>query len=163
MTKQEMIDKIIQECYDQDITNLDAVKYVLATVEHETNGTFMPVKEAYWLTESWRKKNLRYYPYYGRGLVQITWEENYMKFSDILTKMYNSNYIDLVSMPDLALNEDFAVKILVYGMKHGSFTGKRLDQYFTDKGSDFVNARRIINGKDKAKRIAGLAQQTNLS
>ena len=163
MTKQEMIDKIIQECYDQDITNLDAVKYVLATVEHETNGTFMPVKEAYWLTESWRKKNLRYYPYYGRGLVQITWEENYMKFSDILTKMYNSNYIDLVSMPDLALNEDFAVKILVYGMKHGSFTGKRLDHYFTDKGSDFVNARRIINGKDKAKRIAGLAQQTNLS
>lgn len=160
--KTKMIDKIIGECFFQGINNLNAVKYILATVEHETNGTFMPVKEAYWLSEHWRELHLRYYPFYGRGLVQITWETNYKKFSQILTDRYECEYIDLVKNPDLALDETFATVILVYGMKHGTFTGKKLDDYFTDKDSYFVGARRIINGVDKAAHIAGLAMKINI-
>lgn len=152
-----MIDKILDECKNQDIANIDAIKYILATVEHETNGTFKPVKEAYWLSENWRKKNLRYYPYYGRGLVQITWRHNYLKFSKILTEMYGCNYINLSKNPDLVLNEEFSIKILVYGMKHGVFTGKKLGDYFNDEKSNFIGARKIINGKDRAEHIAMLA------
>jgi len=151
MSRQKTIDKIIKECYAQDIKKPEQIQYVLATVQHETNDTFKPVKEAYWLSEGWRRRNLRYYPYYGRGFVQITWESNYEKFSKLLG-------VDLVKDPDLALEMDNAIFILVYGMKHGILTGKKLDDYFGDKGSNFVNARKIINGKDKAKHIALLAQ-----
>ena len=153
---------IIDECIAQGITNPNQIKYVLATVQHETNGTFKPVKEAYWLSEGWRKRNLRYYPYYGRGYVQITWESNYRKFSKLLTERYSANYIDLVQYPDLALDESFAAFILVYGMKHGTFTGKKLSDYISNKKIDFRRARRIINGLDKAKKIAKIAERITI-
>lgn len=155
MNRQETIDSIIQECHDQGVTKPEQIQYVLATVQHETNDTFTPVKEAYWLSEKWRRKHLRYYPYYGRGFVQVTWKENYRKFGDLLG-------IDLVSNPDLALDIDNAIFILVYGMKHGTFTGKKLDDYFSGKGSNFIKARKIINGKDKARKIAALAQNITI-
>ena len=151
MQRQEAIDAIIRECYRQEVKKPEQIQYVLATVRHETNDTFESVREAYWLSEKWRKKNLRYYPYYGRGFVQITWKENYDKFGKLLG-------LDLVGNPDLALVFENAIFILVYGMKHGTFTGKKLDDYFGDRGSNFVEARKIINGKDKAKQIALLAQ-----
>lgn len=155
MTRQETIDAIIKECYKQDIKKPEAIQYVLATVQHETNDTFKPVKEAYWLSEKWRKRNLRYYPYYGRGFVQITWKKNYKKFGDIMG-------IDLVKNPNLALEIDNAIFILVYGMKHGIFTGKKLGDYFNGGGSNFIYARKIINGKDRAKKIAAMAQKIRL-
>jgi len=142
---------IIGACIKHGVTNRNQIKYVLATVEHETAGTYMPVKEAYWLSDGWRKRNLRYYPYYGRGFVQITWKSNYVKFSKILD-------VDFVKNPDLALELEHAVNILVIGMKYGHFTGKKLDDYITRKKIDFRRARRIINGLDKAKKIASLAQ-----
>ena len=154
---------IIDECFKQGITNYNQIKYVLATVEHETNGTFKPVKEAYWLSEGWRKRNLRYYPYYGRGFVQITWESNYFKFSKLLTKRYASHYIDLVKYPDLALDLSFSTFILVYGMKHGTFTGKKLSDYISNKKIDFRRARRIINGLDRAKKIAAIAERMKMA
>ena len=67
--------------------------YIFATVFHETNATFLPVREAYWMSEDWRKRNFRYYPYYGRGFVQITWEANYLTYKKLLG-------IDLVKNPD---------------------------------------------------------------
>jgi predicted chitinase len=153
---------IIDECIRQGITNKDQIKYVLATVQHETNGTFEPVREAYWLSEKWRKRNLKYYPYYGRGLVQLTWKKNYKKFSKLLTKKYKSNYIDLVKMPDLVLNLEFSIFILVYGMKNGIFTGKKLNDYITKNKTDFIRARKIINGLDKSKKIAKIAKKITI-
>lgn len=64
-TKQSTIGAIIQECKKQGLNLNSQIAYVLATVDWETNKTFKPVKEAYWLSENWRKKNLRYYPFYG--------------------------------------------------------------------------------------------------
>lgn len=43
-------------------------------------------------------------------------------------------------------------------MDRGLFTGKKLADYFTSKSSDWVNARRIINGTDRADVIAGYAK-----
>jgi predicted chitinase len=152
MSREENIARIALKAKEMGVTKAEALQYILATVQHETNDTFMPIKEAYWLSESWRKLYLKYYPYYGRGFVQITHLENYQKFSKLLN-------IDMVKKPDLALEFDNALFILIHGMIEGSFTGKKLGDYFGDFGSDFVGARRIINGKDKAEKIALLAQK----
>ena len=125
--------------------------YVLATAYHESAGTFLPVKEAYWLSENWRKNNLRYYPYYGRGLVQLTWDYNYLKAGENLG--YDTQF---VNNPDMVMQQDISVKILVLGSKEGWFTSKKLSDYI-DRATgkkDYKQARRIINGMDKAQKIA---------
>lgn len=125
--------------------------YVLATAYHESGHTMKPVREAFWLSEAWRKKNLRYYPWYGRGYVQLTWDYNYKKASEKIG-------VDLMKDPDLAMMTDNAVKIILWGMIEGWFTGKKLSDYITLMKSDFINARYIINGKDKRDLIAAYAR-----
>jgi putative chitinase len=130
------------------------VAYVLATSHWETAHTHKPVKEAYWLTEDWRKENLRYYPWYGRGYVQLTWKDNYKRAQEAL-----GLGTLLIDEPDNALQPQIATAVIVVGMKEGWFTGKKLDDYITLQRSDFVGARRIVNGTDKATAIAALAMQ----
>jgi len=43
-------------------------------------------------------------------------------------------------------------------MQRGWFTGRRLADYFNPTRGDWVNARRIINGTDKANLVASHAQ-----
>jgi hypothetical protein len=43
------------------------------------------------------------------------------------------------------------------GMRLGSFTGKKLADYIHGGKADYVNARRIINGLDRAQTIAQYA------
>lgn len=126
--------------------------YVFATTFHETNATFLPIKEAYWLSEAWRLKNLRYSPYYGRGYVQITWRENYSKFSKIIGE-------DFVNKPDLVMIPKYAFQIMVHGFIYGSFTTKKITDYITNKKTDYKGARRCINGTDKAELIATYANK----
>ncbi len=66
-TKDDTVKSIAAECRRQGIGLDTQIAYVIATVEWETGNTFKPVKEAYWLSEDWRRRNLRYYPYFGRG------------------------------------------------------------------------------------------------
>jgi hypothetical protein len=85
--------------------------------------------------------------------VQITWIENYRELGRILG-------LPLVDDPDMALIVPVAVAILFEGMTtalsaKGDFTGRDLSQYFNAKTDDPMNARRIINGTDKAMLIAG--------
>jgi len=149
----EMRRIIKKECTLQGVVNEAQIAYVIATAEWETNHQCRPVKEAYWLSEDWRKKHLRYYPWYGRGYCQLTWEANYKKFSKLLD-------IDLVSNPDRALEPEHAVKILVIGMRDGLFTDMSLDSCTDDDGMvDYIKARRIINGTDKAEVIASMATE----
>lgn len=139
---------------------LDAMKrwdvydtaYGLATAWHETNGTMQPVAEAYWVenAEAWRKKNLRYYPWYGRGYPQTTWEVNYQRADDKLGLGGK-----LMKNPDLMLTAEVAAPTMVRGMEEGWFTGKKNSDF--ERG-DYVGRRKIINGKDKASLIAGYAR-----
>ena len=46
---------------------------------------------------------------------------------------------------------------MIYGFINGSFTGKKLSDYIEGDKLDFYNARRIINGMDKAKLISDYA------
>jgi hypothetical protein len=132
--------------------------YGLATAWHETNKTLQPVREAYWLSEEWRKANLRYYPHYGRGYVQLTWPKNYARADEELDLGGK-----LVADPDLALKPDVAAKVAVRGMEGGWFTGKSLRDYLPLSGragfDAYTQARRIINALDKAAEIAKVAQQ----
>lgn len=136
--------------------------YMLATAWHEVNGTMQPVREAYWLSEDYRKKNFRYYPYYGRGYTQITWESNYKVADSELTKVGLLKKGDLLKDLDLALRPDIAAFIMRRGMDEGWFTGKKLSTYLPRQGvatrQQYIAARKIINGTDKADLIEDYAQ-----
>lgn len=87
----------------------------------------------------------------GRGYVQITGRKNYSKFARLLNT-------DLINNPDLALQPDIAFQIMTLGMHKGLFTGKKLTDYINLQICDYRNARRIINGQDRAGEIASLAK-----
>lgn len=134
--------------------------YALATTEHETAATFRPITErgpkGYFSRYDGREDlgNTQHgdgYRFRGRGYVQITGRMNYGAFALHLG-------VDLVGNPDLALEPANALEIMRRGMEFGSFTGKRLSDYFNATRCDWRNARRIINGTDCADRIAALAQ-----
>jgi hypothetical protein len=141
--------------------------YALATADRETGGTMQPIKE--WGGPSYftrmydvsgrdpvrARKMGNTIPgdgvrYCGRGYVQLTWKANYAKAGEALG-------YPLVGNPDLAMRPDIAAAIMVRGMAEGWFTGKKLSDYITAERADFVNARRIINGTDKAREIAAEA------
>ncbi|TRU46724.1 MAG: carboxypeptidase [Microcystis aeruginosa Ma_QC_Ch_20071001_S25D] len=151
-TKQGTIEAIKSECKTQGIGLKTQIAYVLATTQWETAQTFQPVREAFWLNEDWRRRNLRYHPYYGRGYVQLTWKTNYQKYGGILG-------IDLVNKPDLAMNQNVALFVLVHGFKTGAFTGRKITDYINNHQTDFLNARRCINGTNKMLQIANLAKK----
>jgi len=122
--------------------------YILATTRGEVGSTMQPVREV------GRGKGRAYGKpapngqiYYGRGFVQLTWQRNYRAMGDLLG-------LELVSSPDLALDAKIAAQIVVKGMKRGMFTGKALSTYITGDRCDFLNARRIINGMDRASEFA---------
>lgn len=138
-------------------TPLHHFAYILATAWWETAQTMHPVVEAYWLSEDWRRRNLRYYPWHGRGLIQTTWEANYRKMGDVIG-------VDLIADPDKLLQWDCALPALFVGMERGLYTGRDLDDYIDlideDDAEDlreFTNARRIVNGSDKQVTIGKLA------
>ena len=106
------------------IQDVRQAAYLLATVWHETNATMQPVKEAYWLSEAWRRQNLSYYPWYGRGYVQLTWEANYKK-ADQRLKLNGL----LLADPDQVMQAEIAAKILVWGCMQGWFSGKKISDY----------------------------------
>lgn len=129
--------------------------YILATVYHETARTMQPIEEY----GGW---NTRYAPWFGRGYIQLTWEENYKKQQE---KLKGMPLVHLHDIPyqvhdnkDLALNPHTSAIITVWGMKDGDFTGKKLDDYINNQSVDYVNARRIVNGTDRAEKIAEYAE-----
>lgn len=128
--------------------------YVLATAYHETDQKMRPIEEY------GKGKGYKYGQpagpynkvYYGRGHVQLTWHENYKKCTKTI-KAYGLNY-DLEQNPEFALDDETSAVILFDGMGDGTFTGKKLGDYFTATTSDPRNARRIVNGTDKMDLIA---------
>lgn len=125
--------------------------YLLATAFWETARTMKPVVEAYWLSEDWRRTHLRYYPWYGRGFVQVTWQENYQRAENELGVPFTQD-------PNLALDPVNAANIAVLGMSEGWFTRHKLADYIDLQHSDFFHARQIINGMDHANDIAVIAE-----
>lgn len=160
----QSIQLIFEKCLELKVTDLRMVAYVLATTHWETGAygqrfIYEPVPEqgkgkgkSYGLPHKKTGK-----VYYGRGYVQLTWFDNYERFTKILYRL--GFEVDLINNPDEALKPEIAALILVIGMRDGKFTGRDLDDYFDPIKSDWYNARQIINGKDKAVIIADIAQE----
>ena len=138
---------IIDECKKKGVLR-NQTAYILATAFWETARTMKPVRE-YGGEKYLRSK--RYYPYVGRGHVQLTWKHNYEKASKKLG-------VNFVVDPSALLKTEHSVQILIIGMLEGWFTGKKLSDYITLSRSDFINARRIVNGTDRKCEIARIAR-----
>lgn len=148
------METILNEWEAEKLTDLRYLAYMLATTYHETAHTMEPVAEyGHGKGRKYGEPDpVTHQTYYGRGFVQLTWKGNYEAMSKVTG-------VDLVNDPDKAMDISIATKILFYGMLHGSFTGKKLSDYFNDLTTDWIKARRIINGLDKADLIAGYAEK----
>lgn len=134
------ITRILDEWERRGLKPLPYLAYMLATVKWETANTMQPVREmggeAYLRTK-------KYYPWVGEGLVQVTWRANAEKFG--------------ATAPGQLLTWPLCLKPLFDGMLGGMFTGRKLSDYLDSTPPDFLHARRIINGMDKAAEIAAIA------
>lgn len=127
--------------------------YMLATTYKETAYKMWPITE---MGSDSYLQGKSYWPYIGRGFVQLTWEDNYRKASSALGLIDDR---DLVTHPDVALDSLIAARVMFRGMAEGWFTGAKLGQFFNDEEDDPVNARRIINGNDCDTEIAAYHNQ----
>ncbi|QIG76102.1 putative endolysin protein [Rhizobium phage RHph_I4] len=151
--------------------------YILATAYHETGTRMIPVREGQQQRKLWSDKQARNAvailfkkgiikrnyalpgsygnSFYGRGYAQITWEANYKRMSPLVG-------VDLVRYPDKALEPEIAAIILIEGSTKGvsmkgDFTAFALEDFIHGDHCDYVGARKVINGQDKASTVAGYA------
>jgi hypothetical protein len=112
--------------------------------------------------------------YAGRGDTQLTGEDNYEKSEIAVRRQYPALVADFERRtgkrfdltvgdqpndkndPDNAQDPVIAYAIMSYGMRTGLFTNRKLSDYFNSKTEDPLNARRIINGTDRAESIKNL-------
>jgi hypothetical protein len=133
--------------------------YGFATAWHEAR--LKPIEEiGAGAGKAYGKKGKYGQAQYGRGLVQLTWDVNYEWADEACA---NAGLIvkgAILKNFALVMRPDIATFILVTGMEGGHFTGKSLADYIGPRGTaeQFMQARRIINGMDKAQLIAGYAE-----
>lgn len=136
------------------------IAYGLATVHHECDGTFEPIKEyadgsAYEGRDDLGNIHDGDGPRFkGRGFPQLTGRRNYHKATVLLRGLGVD--VDLVKNPDLAMEWEYAYQIMTAGMygRGLTFTGRQLTDYDEPDGTfDYKNARRIINGDVNLVRV----------
>ena len=164
-----ILDKWEGEMPDEDDRWL---AYMLGTAHHETGRTLQAVRETFastddkaiaildkafkagklpWVSKPYWQKDNAGKSWLGRGLVQLTHKANYEKMS-------METGVDLVANPTLAMDLQTAVAIMFKGMTKGSFTNKKLGDYFSSTKEDWRQARRIINGLESADLVASYAK-----
>lgn len=149
------LEAILNVAAQRGVENIDMISYMIATAWHESR--LAPVREGFAKSDEAARrivKQRRYgkpvngHVYYGRGFVQLTWYENYLKWG-------------IADNPDKALEPAFAAKVLVDGMLDGTFnkggTGPGLAHYLDRPNPDWKNARRTVNITDRWELIKGYA------
>lgn len=175
---QEQVDGlnyILDACNRERLSPQHAA-YILATCWHETAFKMKPIDEigkgrgkryGTWFTNSKGEKygirnGAKHKPaylqsdynhlYYGRGFPQLTWLDNYIKAGIELG-------VDFANNPELASKPEHSADIMVKGSMQGWFTGKSIpDRIKFGTWNEFVSARGVINGKDRAADIAKYAK-----
>ena len=149
---------------NEEQTPIPHLAYMFATAFHEAKdrkyiydfyplterGGYKYITKLYWFNKRVRgwlgnDTEAEAWKFRGRGLVQLTGETNYESFN-------------IQDNPERALEPSMAVHIMFEGMRRGIFTGRKLSHYLNRDRKDYHNARRIINGTDKASLIATYAE-----
>ncbi len=139
--------------------------YALGTTHHETDAKIQPIHE-YGSAAYFKKKyegradlgnnqpgdGVRFH---GRGYVQLTGRRNYT----LMGKRFNVDLTSTDAAANGALDLALAANIMFYGMEKGVFTGVGYGKFFSSTVEDWVNARKIINGLDKANLVADYARR----
>lgn len=147
---------------------IKTLAYGLATARREVGAGMIPVREGFKATDALARayvqrnyghKGRDWYcwpsgphghVYYGRGIAQLTWAENY-EFAG------HNLGIDLLRNPDLALDPEIASRLLFMGLVSGQWNarGHGIAHYLPDDGlDDLMNARRTVNITDHWQDIA---------
>ncbi|MCC5914636.1 MAG: hypothetical protein JJU46_09705 [Balneolaceae bacterium] len=147
---------IYTEMKNAGLTTAQAA-YVIATAQHESHfGRLMVEQNVRPGRYEGREDLGNTQPgdgdkYIGRGYVQLTGRANYQYWTNRLG-------IDLINNPELAEDPEIAATILVEGMKYGLYTGRKLSDHINEFETDYINARWVVNGTDRAEDISFLAQ-----
>ena len=132
------------------------IAYVLATAEHESDSFGTLEEYASGDRYEGRSDLGNSEPgdgrrYKGRGYVQLTGRRNYANYSAITG-------VHLTKLPVMLMNwPALSVFVILDGMTRGAYTGRRLDQFVNATREDFFNARQVVNGHDRADKIAAQA------
>lgn len=154
----------------------EELAYDLGTSYHETAHTMQPIKE-----RGRRSYFSKYEPgtrlgrvlgntrpgdgyrFRGEGDVQNTGRRNARFSSRRLNETFGLD-VDFEKNPDLRGDPVYSAHCLFLGNREGWWTGKDIDDYIdgVDESDaedlrEYRNARRIVNGTDKAGTIAGYA------
>lgn len=148
--------------------------YTLATEYHETAATMAPILERGGASYFRRMYDIQGdrpakarelgnlapgdgAKYAGRGEIQTTGKNNYIRAQKELAKV--GIIVDLVNHPEHILRQDASTMAMILGMRDGWYTGKALRDYIPAKATrqHYINARRIVNGTDRAADIADIA------
>jgi putative chitinase len=181
----EGMEAILNEWEAQQLTDLRWLAYILATAYHETARTMQPIEE-YGKGKKYdygKKLKMGKGPgkrvpyttpdkiYCGRGHTQNTWYEIYERLTKH-AKLQGREW-DFLNQPELLLQMEPSVWATFFAMRTGLYTGKKLKDYFNELPEDWVitikgkptiknawvEARKIINGLDKAELIAGYGKK----
>lgn len=168
------IEGIITAFYEVGDGDQDTLAYALATAFHESR--MRSVREGFAETDAAARRAVealarkrgpksavaRYskpagpygHVYYGRSYPQLTWLVNYERAS-------KDAGVDLVKNPDAILDPRIGARVLIKGIMDGRWNGRGKGLDFYEGDDDFLSdaeaaeARRTVNGTDKAVLIAG--------
>ncbi|MBD3844881.1 peptidoglycan-binding protein [Bosea sp. SSUT16] len=137
--------------------------YGLATARREIGSGMVPVREGFSKTDAAARAYVaKHYPnkgyskpagpwghvYYGRGIVQLTWFDNYEREG-------------IAADLDRALAPEFAAELMFAGLLDGRWNkqGKGIAYLPTAGHDDLKNARRTVNLTDHWEEIASFYRQ----
>lgn len=161
---------------DKRWTRVEQIAYFLGTVWHETARAMVPVVEhgsPHYFEKYEGRKSLGNalagdgYKFRGRGYVQNTGRNN-ATLAGIALKgllVATPTFVGTVGPstftehPEVLLDRNVSYADAVAGMFTGRYTGKKITDYINADKCDYVNARRVINGLDRAGEIAQHAKK----
>lgn len=153
----ERIGILLSELVGTPTVTMKMGAYVLATAHHETDrfvsmeeyssGAAYEARVSLGNRESGDGKRFK-----GRGYVGLTGRKNYEWASNVTGR-------DLIANPTLASDPHISARVIVDGMLAGAFTGVGLARFINSTKTDYVNARKVVNGLDRAEIIADIAER----
>jgi murein DD-endopeptidase MepM/ murein hydrolase activator NlpD len=125
----EIVLGIVKECLKNGINDPTKIAFMIAVAEGESSLNHN-AKGA---------RNEGAGNYYGRSLVQITFDYNYKEASKVVG-------VDLIANPDRVHEPAISTALLIWGVKRGWCSRGGIDKYVTGPNSDLATAYRAIQG-----------------